>query len=61
MWSVNGGNQQETRKRRLAAVGITVAGLAAWIGAYAAEHSLHHFPPPFPRQGVVNVAARFSR
>lgn len=44
-----------TLKLRLAAIGITIAGLAVGIGAFAAEHSLHQYPPPFPRQGAVKV------
>ena len=44
-----------TLKLRLAAIGITVAGLAAGIGAFAAGHNPHQYPPPFPRQGAVKV------
>jgi quercetin dioxygenase-like cupin family protein len=44
-----------TFKLRLTAIGISVAGLVAGIGAYAAEHSLHQYPSPFPRQGAVKV------
>jgi quercetin dioxygenase-like cupin family protein len=44
-----------TLKLRLTAIGITVAGLAAGVGALAAEHSLHQYPPPFPRPGAVKV------
>jgi quercetin dioxygenase-like cupin family protein len=44
-----------TLKLRLTAIGLAAAGLAAGIGAFAAEHSLHQYPPPFPRPGAVKV------
>lgn len=44
-----------TLKIRLAAIGIASVGLAAGLGAFAAGHSLHHYPPAFPRQGAVKV------
>lgn len=44
-----------TVKLRLIAIGIAIAGSAAGLGALAAAHSLHHYPPAFPRQGAVEV------
>lgn len=44
-----------TLNLRLTVIGMTVAALAAGIGAFAAEHSLHQYPPPFPRSGAVKV------
>lgn len=44
-----------TLKLRLTAIGIAAAGLAAGLGAVAAEHSLHQYPPPFPRPGAVKI------
>ena len=44
-----------TFKLRLAAIGIAIAGFAAGIGVFAAEHSLHQYPPPFPRLGAVKI------
>lgn len=42
-------------KLRLIAIGIAIAVTAAGMGALAAAHSLHHYPPAFPRQGAVEV------
>ncbi|MGH8180743.1 MAG: hypothetical protein ACRETR_07170 [Steroidobacteraceae bacterium] len=44
-----------TFKLRLIAIGVAIAGSAAGMGALAAAHSLHHYPPAFPRQGAVKV------